>query len=115
MTKEAEEKEPLLFRILESDKAGFCSSMSPITSEELEVLKDMRELKKRARKIKLHLSQILPDWKQWIDKSEAPILSGEAKSYIQDFRQLRERWKDLEAAWEEARHRRMVALGHEDP
>lgn len=115
MTKDSEEREPLLFRILESDSPGFCSSVSPMTSEELDILKDMRDLKKQARDIKLQLSQILPDWKQWIDKSEALIPSGEAKSCIQAFRQLRERWKELEAAWEQARHRRMVALGHEDP
>jgi hypothetical protein len=37
------------------------------------------------------------------------------KSHIRDLEQLREKWKEREDAWEQARHRRMIALGYEDP
>ena len=115
MSKRTEAKDTSLFRLLESENPSFCSSMSPITSEELEILEDLRNLKKQAREIKSRLTEILPDWKQRIHESKETTLSTEAKSHIQVLEQLRVKWKEREEAWEEARHRRMVALGHEEP
>ena len=85
-----------------------------MTSEELVILADLRNLKKQAREIKSRLAEILPDWKRQIHESEETTLSTEARSCIQVLEQLRVEWKEREEDWEEARHRRMVALGYED-
>ena len=86
-----------------------------MTSEELEVLGEMRKLKAQAREIKAQLAEVLPDWKQWIHEPREASIPEEAKSHFQLLDKLRSRWKECEKAYQEARHRRMVALGHEDP
>ena len=114
MSKEAEEKDDLLFRIIESDDPVFCSRMSPMTREELEILADMRDLKEQARTIKAQLAGILPDWKQCMNSPQAHTIPNEAKTHLKNLDELRIKWKEREGAYKEARHRRMVALGHED-
>ena len=85
-----------------------------MTSEELEILAEMRDLKAQARAIKAQLAEILPDWKQWIHKPRNATITKPAKNYLQLLDELRIKWKECEQAYQEARHRRMVALGHED-
>jgi hypothetical protein len=114
MGKKTENKDGPLFNLINSDEPPFCSRMSPMTSEELEILDEMRDLKDQAREIKERLAGILPDWKQWIHKPLKATLSLEAKNHLQRLNELRTKWKEHEEAYEEARHRRMVALGHED-
>jgi hypothetical protein len=75
----------------------------------------MRNLKDQARAIKAQLANILPDWKQRINSPQAHTIPDRAKSHLQQLDELRIKWKDREEAYQEARHRRMVALGHEDP
>jgi len=115
MGTKTEKKDELLFNLINNDEPSFCSRMSPMTSEELAILGEMRDLKDQARAIKEQLAGILPDWKQWIHSQQASTISYEAKAHIQRLEELRIKWKDREEAYQEARHRRMVALGHEDP
>jgi hypothetical protein len=113
--KSAAEKDTSLFRLLANESHDFCSRTSPMTHEEFEILAALREIKKQTREIKSRLAAISPDWKQWLAGPERSDISGEARSHIRELEQLRIKWKECEEAWEKARHRRMVALGHEDP
>ena len=85
-----------------------------MTGEELEILAEMRSLKDQARVIKAQLAGISPDYKQWMHDPLNPAIPNEAKTRLQLLEELRTRWKEHEHAYQEARHRRMVALGHED-
>jgi hypothetical protein len=86
-----------------------------MTSEELEILAEMRNLKDQARAIKAQLAAISPDYKQWMQNPLNPAIPNEAKIQLEHLDELRNKWKEREQAYQEARHRRMVALGHEDP
>ena len=114
MINKADSNDDELFRVIDNDEPAFCSRMSPMTSEELEILAEMRDLKEQARAIKAQLADILPDWKQWIDSPQAHTIPDKARPNLQRLDELRIKWKDCEEAYQEARHRRMVALGHED-
>ena len=114
MGKKTEKRDDPLFNLIDTDDPVFCSRISPMTSEEFEILGEMRNLKEQARSIKEQLAGILPDWKQWIDSPQAHTIPDEARPNLQRLDELRIKWKDCEEAYQEARHRRMVALGHED-
>jgi hypothetical protein len=113
--KNAAEKDTSLFRLLGNESHDYCSRTSPMTHEEFEILAALRMIKKQAREIKSRLAAISPDWKQWLVGPEPPDISSEARLHVRELEQLRTKWKEREEAWEKARHRRMVALGHEDP
>jgi hypothetical protein len=107
-----EKSEP--FRLLHSAEPTLCPRGSPMTSEELEILADLRSIKMQARRIKSHLAGMQAEWQQWIHDPEKACIPEEAKPYLQHLMELRSRWKRRELDYREARHRRMVALGHED-
>ena len=115
MDKKAKGKKPALFTILETDNSVFCSSNSPVTSEELEILADLRRIKAQARTVKTSLSGIRSDWKQWLHNPAGTEIPDEAKPHLRLLAELQAEWRNREKDYQEARHRRMVALGHEDP
>ncbi len=114
MNKKNERNDNPPFDLLDSDEPAFCSRKSPMTREELEILAEMRKLKEQARKIRSRLAKILPDWKQLDYKSPEDPIPREAKIHFKQLDELRIKWKEYELTYQEARHRRMVALGYED-
>jgi hypothetical protein len=112
MSKKAEEKNLPAFSLIDSPFPSLCPRTSPMTTEELEILAEMRKLKAQARAVKSQLARILPGWKQYVHSQTA--IPGEAKTCLDLLDDIRMKWKKLEQAYKEARHRRMVALGHED-
>jgi hypothetical protein len=115
MSKKKERNGDMSLEVIDSSESAFCSRKSPMTSEELEILAEMLTLKTEARRIKLRLSDILPEWKGRIHEADNPAIPDEAGDCLHLLNELRIRWKERERAYQEARHRRMVALGHEDP
>jgi hypothetical protein len=85
-----------------------------MTPEEIDILERLRSIKMQARVIKSRLTATHPEWKQWVHEPEANRIPEEARSQIQLLEELKVRWKRLEQGYKEARHRRMIALGHED-
>jgi transcriptional/translational regulatory protein YebC/TACO1 len=115
MNKKSDKRDSSPFNLIDSDQPTYCSRTSPMTSEELEILAEMRNLKAQARAIKAQLAKISPDYKQWMHIPLNPTIPDEAKTQLQLLDKLRNKWKEREHAYQEARHQRMVALGHEDP
>lgn len=115
MSKKEEKTENASLKLVDSSEPAFCSRKSPMTREELDILAEMRELKEQARTIKVRLSGILPEWKERIHRAHNPAIPNEARTCLHLLDELRIRWKEREQAYQAARHRRMVALGHEDP
>jgi hypothetical protein len=97
-----------------SEISSHCPNASPMTSEEVEILAKLRSIKMQAREVKSYLAAKRPDWKKWINDSEETAIPKEATTQLQYLEELRTKWKRLEQAYKEARHRRMLALGHED-
>ena len=114
MSKKAKVKDLPQLDLMDSPFPSLCSRTSPMTTEELEILAEMRKLKSQARAVKSQLARILPDWKEIIHNRRKAAISGEAKTHLQHIDELRVQWEKLEQEYKEARHRRMVALGHED-
>jgi hypothetical protein len=110
-------KEPkrLLLDLPVLDNPSFCSRVSPMTGEELEILSDLRNMKEQARVIKSRLAAMKCDWKLWVDNPEAAEIPGSARLHIKRLAELIARWRIRAHDYEEARRRRMIALGHEQP
>jgi hypothetical protein len=85
-----------------------------MTDEEVEILEQLRSIKIQAREIKSRLATVCSEWKQWINDPGGSQIPEEAKSQLRLLEELRVQWKRLEQDYKEARHRRMLALGHED-
>jgi hypothetical protein len=115
MNKKSGIKSDPSFNLVDSEEPVYCSRKSPMTSEELEILAEMRNLKNQARAVRAQLAGISPDYKQWMHDPLNPTIPNEAKIRLQLLDELRAKWKEREQACQEARHRRMLALGHEDP
>ncbi len=86
-----------------------------MTSEELEILADLRGIKEEARVIRVHLANMHSDWRLWIQHPGKPEIPGTAKPYLKRLAELKTQWRDQAQAYEKARRRRMIALGHEPP
>ena len=114
MSKKAEEKDLPAFNLIDSPFPSLCTRTSPMTFEELEILAEMRKLKAQARAAKAQLARILPDWKQYAHNPQVEAIPEEAKAQLLLLDDLRIKWREREQAYKEARHRRMVALGHDD-
>jgi hypothetical protein len=85
-----------------------------MTSEEVEILAQLRSIKMQAREVKSYLAAIRPEWKKWLNNPEETSIPKEATTQLQRLEKLRTEWRRLEQAYRDARHRRMLALGHED-
>ncbi len=115
MKKKLENEEAFPFYLPVLDNPAFSSSMSPVTNEELAVLADLRKIKEEARTIQSQLAGIHSEWKLWINDTEGSAVPREASALLQHLKELRAKWKERAQAYEEARRRRMIALGHENP
>jgi len=103
-------------RLSQRDSCSLCLlKTSPFTEEELGILSDLRQIKQQARTIKSRLNDIQPDWKSRINDRVVPLPAGEAEILIRRLGELRAEWSDRIQRYEQASHRRMVILGHEDP
>ena len=86
-----------------------------MTSEELEILAELRSIKEQARGLKSRLAGMKSDWKLWLDNPERSEIPNAAKPHLKRLAELKARWKDRARDYEKARRRRMIALGYEQP
>jgi hypothetical protein len=80
--------------------SSYATKPAPFTVEELEILADLRRIKREVRDIKLHLAENHP---------------GQADGLARRLNDLRDQWQERFRAYEEASRRRMIALGHAEP
>jgi hypothetical protein len=83
-----------------NDPLSCASKPSPFTAAELEILADLRRIKRQARKIQEQLVATPAD------------SAADLRKRLDD---LRAQWREKSRAYENASRLRMIALGHGDP
>lgn len=86
-----------------------------VTKDEEEILSEMRAVRKEAQELKDRIKHLKSQ--RSIDTLQPGIQSKENELHIliDNLGCLKEKWKKLDMQREEARHRKMVSLGHEEP
>jgi archaellum component FlaC len=86
-----------------------------ITKDEEEILAEMRAIRKEAQELKDRINDL--ENQVPIDTTQPGIQSkeNELRVLTKKLEHLKENWKRLDIQREEARHRKMVSLGHEEP
>ena len=95
----------------------FCTrSKDYLTKDEEAVLADMRTVREKAQEIKARLKSLEGTATTETSESQDGIRSMDSlrQALIAELDSLRERWKKLDTLRKDARHRKMVMLGHEE-
>ncbi len=101
---------------LETDpeRALLLDAKKGLTSEEARILADMRVLRDEALSVKARIRQLESGMEEARSSEERAGLKEQLQRETDTLETMRGRWKILSKARDEARHRRMVILGHEE-
>ncbi|MDY6853378.1 MAG: hypothetical protein SWO11_01525 [Thermodesulfobacteriota bacterium] len=86
-----------------------------ITKDEEEILAEMRAIHKEAQELKDRINDLEGQGPIATPQPEIQSKENKLHALTERLERLKEDWKRLDIQREEARHRKMVSLGHEEP
>ena len=116
------QKDTILISVKDRERDCISSQETPctklkeyVTRDEEEILAEMRAIRKEAQELKDRINDL--EGQGSTDTPQPGIQSKENELHIltEKLKSLKENWKRLDMQREEARHRKMVSLGHEEP